>query len=281
VSLTNKFLTFLLAMQEPDGRLHNYMSYGRELAHDEDTGDHLGRTLWATGCVVDSSLPRAIKDPAKEIFDKALPWALRSSSPRVGAHAIMGLARYVNHFKDDSNAKRNLSRLVKELTTLYEGRRSGDWRWFEDVISYENWRLPECLFESSLVGEDCLEVAEESLGFLAEVEFVDGMLVPVGCNGWYPRGGTKAEFDQLPVEAGSAVEALASAALASRSSHYMDLAMAAFGWYHGANQMKANLYDPSTGACHDGITSSGLNLNQGAESTLSYLLAVTRLKSIV
>ncbi len=118
------------------------------------------------------------------------------------------------------------------------------------------------------------------IGPVVDVEFRGDMLVPIGSEGWYLRNGARAEFDQLPVEAGSAVEALATAAKAVGSSRYWDLASRATVWYHGTNLKGVKLYDARTGACCDGITPEGLNQNQGAESTLSYLLAVTRLQSI-
>jgi len=279
-ALAGEFLAFLMWMQRPDGRFHNFMSYTREVSDDYDSGDHLGRVLWATGCVVDSHLPNGVRASAKEVFDKALPWALQSTSPRVSAHAIKGLCSYLRRHSEDENARRNLSHLVTQLVKAHEQNSSDEWNWFEEILSYENWRLPESLFEAFLAGENCLEIAEKSLSFLVDVEFSGGMLVPVGSEGWYPRKGIKAEFDQLPVEAGSAVEALAIAAKAVGSSHYWDLALEALEWYHGRNQKDVKLYDARTGACYDGITPAGLNLNQGAESTLSYLLAVTRLQRL-
>jgi len=279
--LAGRFLAFLVGMQRTDGRLHNFMSYSREVRDDLDSGDHLGRALWATGCVVDSHLPAEVRATAKEVFDKALPWAFHSTSPRAWAHAIKGLSRYVSHFAEDSNAKQNLSQLVKRLVMLYEGNRSEGWRWFENVLSYENWRIPESLIEAYLVGGDSLEVAEESLRYLINIEFMQDVLVPVGSEGWYVRNGARAEFDQLPVEAGSAVETLVIAAKATGSSAYWDLALQALEWYHGRNLKKARVYDEDSGACYDGISPAGPNLNKGAESTLSYLLAVTRIRSVL
>lgn len=279
-TLAGKFLAFLIGMQERDGRLHNFMSYSREVEDDLDSGDHLGRSLWATGRVIDSCLPDGIGASAKEVFDKALPWAIQSKSPRVKAHAIKGLCRYISRFDNDLNARRNLSQLTSQLVAAYGRNCSGDWRWFENILAYENWRLPQCLFQAHLAGEDCLKTAEESVGFLIDTEFDNGMLVPVGSEGWYVRKGTRAEFDQLPVEAGAAVEALAIAAKATASSDYWNLALQALEWYHGRNRKKVTLYDAKTGACYDGISPPGVNLNKGAESTLSYLLAVTQLQLV-
>jgi len=102
-------------MQVPDGRLHNFMSYAHEVEGYLDSGDHLGRTLWATRCVVDSVLPEGIRRSAKEVFDKALPWSIRSTSIRVKAHAIKGLCRYCNCFRNDPNPRKNLSQLVGQI----------------------------------------------------------------------------------------------------------------------------------------------------------------------
>jgi hypothetical protein len=106
------------------------------------------------------------------------------------------------------------------------------------------------------------------------------MFAPVGSEGWYRRNLVKAQFDQLPVEAGSAVEALAIAGVTTGSSQYWDLALQALSWYHGRNQKGVMLYDAKSGECYDGISPLGLNLNKGAESALSYLLAATRLQLI-
>ena len=145
-ALAGRFLAFLIGMRKPDGRLHSFMSYAREVRNDLESGDHLGRALWASGCVVDSPLPAGFRVSAKEVFDKALPWALQSTSLRVKAHAIKGLSRYVSRFSEDLNARQNLSHLVNQLVTTYKGNRSDHWEWFEDILSYENWRLSECLF---------------------------------------------------------------------------------------------------------------------------------------
>lgn len=279
--LSQKFLAFLVGMQRSDGRFHNFMTYNREVEDDYDSGDHLGRALWALGCVVDSTLSDGMRASAKEAFDRALPWALQSTSVRVRAHAIKGLCRYVSSFREDQNAKRNISCLANKLVTEYQENHSDDWKWFENILAYENWRLAECLFEASQVGEDVLKVAEESLRFLIRIEFVDGTLVPVGSNGWYPRNSIRAEFDQLPVEAGSAVEALTTAAKTLDSEEYRRLALHALEWYHGRNIKNMALWDVRTGACYDGLSSHGLNLNQGAESTLSYLLAATSLQTFL
>lgn len=275
LNLVSRFLSFLIGMQVPDGRFHNFMSYNREMGEDMDSGDHLGRSLWATGVVVDSALPAGVRASAKEAFDKALPWAFRSISPRVRAHAIKGLCRYISQHPEDLNAKKNLSSLVKQLNNQYLSNRSEEWPWFENVLAYENWRLPECLFEAHAAGEECLEIAQDSLEFLIQVEFRNRTFIPVGSEGWYPRNGARAEFDQLPVEAGSAVEALAAAARATNSSRYWDLTLHALKWYHGSNLRKVSVYEAKTGACYDGITRQGLNQNKGAESALSYILAVT------
>jgi hypothetical protein len=158
---------------------------------------------------------------------------------------------------------------------LFSGNRDQNWRWFENILSYDNARLSQALFVAyDLLGErEYLDVAEESLEFLENITTIDGTYVPIGTATWCVRGGERGLYDQQPIEAGSMVETTALAYRITRSARHEKALRQAFGWFLGANMNRVNVYDESTGACHDGITPEGLNENQGAESTIAFLLA--------
>jgi len=149
------------------------------------------------------------------------------------------------------------------------------WSWFEDYVTYANARLPHALLAAyDLTGNKrYLEVGVESLEFLLKLQLIEGKFMPVGSNGWYLRGGERAFYDQQPIEASSTIEALDEALRITGDRRYGELMGKVFGWFLGNNSLDVSVYDVETGGCYDGITVHGLNLNQGAESTVSYLLA--------
>jgi hypothetical protein len=270
-----KLLSFLLLMQEEDGKFHDFMDFSQRI-HDEPTiGDHMGRAIWAAGRVINSDLPRGMRASARLIFDKALPWVRVSTSPRTKAYACLGLHERLRSETKDANLMTNLKEIADSLVALYNGNRVSDWKWFENILSYDNARLSQALLVAyeSMRHKVYLEVAEESLRFLGKVTTINETYVPIGNKGWYVKGGQRAIYDQQPIEAGAMVEATTLAYKLTGSESYEQGIRQALGWFSGLNTKTAGLYDESTGACSDGINESGLNENQGAESTLAFLLA--------
>ncbi len=274
--LVRKLISFLLLMQVEDGRFHNLMDFSQRFVDTPRVGDHLGRALWATGTVINSNLPNGMKSPAQLMFDRALPWARDSSSPRTKAYACLGLCERTQASPDDRNLKVNIELLADSLVDMYRSNRAAGWEWFENVLSYDNARLPQALFfaHRSLGTSEYLGVAEETFRFLQYVTSIDGKFVPIGSRGWYVRGGERALYDQQPIEAGAMVETAALAYAITRSRSYENALRQALGWFFGVNTKSVNVYDETTGASYDGITETGLNENQGSEATLSLLLAV-------
>jgi hypothetical protein len=147
--------------------------------------------------------------------------------------------------------------------------------WFENYVTYANPRLPQALLETGVLLEDeyLIRIGKESLDFLLEIQFVNGVFHPIGTNGWYMKGGDRAFYDQQPIEASCMVEACITAYRVKREKRYLDYAYNAFQWFHGSNSSALTLVDKNNYTCFDGLTSNGLNQNKGAESTISYLLA--------
>jgi hypothetical protein len=275
--LERKLISFLLLMQAEDGKFHNLMDFSQRLVDNPTVGDHLGRAIWATGTIINSDLPDGMKAPARVMFDRALPWARESSSPRTRAYACLGLCERFQVDAKDPNLRVNIALLADSLVELYHANYGTDWKWFENILSYDNARLPQALLSAyhSLGTDEYLKVAEETFRFLQDATTVGGKFVPIGSRGWYVRDKERALYDQQPIEAGAMVEGAALAYKITRSEAYERALRQAVGWFFGLNTKSAKVYDEATGACHDGITEIGLNENQGSEATVALLLAVT------
>jgi hypothetical protein len=273
--LPRKLLAFLLLMQSQNGKLHNLMDFSQRIADEPSVGDHLGRAIWAAGAVISSNLPTGMKRTALLIFDRALPWARKSTSPRTKAYACLGLAERLRSDTRDPNLATNLNELATHLLHLYNKKSTPKWNWFENILAYDNARLSQALFAAhqSLGETTYLHAAQESLDFLVKATTINETHVPIGSNGWYVKGGNRALYDQQAIDAGAMVETTALAYKVTKSREYEKALRQALGWFFGLNTKSSAVYDTATGACHDGITPEGLNENQGAESTLSFLLA--------
>jgi hypothetical protein len=281
--LADVYLSFLYHMQMDDGRLHNFLSYDRRFLDDAGSDDSLGRALWACGSVINSNLDEEKKLLSKEVFDKALPHAINSTSPRAKAFAVLGLSQYQRTYPNDQALSGRMIELIEQLLKLYQQASSVDWRWFEAYLTYCNGRLPQALFEAyeRIREENYLQVAKESFNFILKVQMKNGMFAPIGNKDWYKKGGPRAMFDQQSVEASCMAETALTAFRATRISHFRTTARTIFAWFLGKNTKGLSVYNPNTGGCYDGITSKGLNLNQGAEATITYLLARLDLETMV
>jgi hypothetical protein len=279
--LIDTYLSFLFYMQRTDGRMYNVLSYDRKFLDDTTSEDCMGRTLWACGRCLDSSLPSEKKMLSKEIFDKAFPWAFRFKSIRAKALSTLGLFHYQNAYPQDQNALVNIGLFADQLIEYYQRESSDGWKWFEPYLTYINGRLPHALFLAYLCTkkEKYLQVANDSMKFLLQVQMIDNKFVPIGNNGWYIKGGERAIYDQQSIEASCMVEAACAAFRATSDENYRKAAYTIFEWFFGRNSGDVVVYKPETGGCYDGITSKGLNLNEGAEATVSYLMARLELET--
>jgi hypothetical protein len=283
MKLADVYLSFLYHMQKKDGRLHNFLGYDRRFLDHVGSDDSLGRALWACGYVINSNLDEEKKLLSKEVFDKALPHAFNSTSPRAKAFAVLGLNQYQHAYPNDKALSRSMIELIDQLLKLYKKSSSIDWRWFEAYLTYCNGRLPQALFEAyeHIKDEDYLQVAKDSFNFILKIQMSDSIFTPIGNEGWYKKGGLKAMYDQQSVEASCMTETALAAFRATHNSNFRTAAQTIFAWFFGKNTQGIRVYNPNTGACHDGITPKGLNLNQGAEATITYLLARLDLEAIV
>lgn len=280
--LIHTYLSFLFYMQRTDGRMHNFLSYDRKFLDDVGSEDCMGHTIWACGHCLNSKLSKETKLLAKEVFDGTLKWALSFTSPRAQALSILGLFEYHKAYPTEQTAISNMKLLSDKLVKGFERESSDAWNWFESYLTYANARLPHALFQSY----ECtrkpkyLETASESMNFLLDVQKLNGLFVPVGNLGWFKKGAKRAVYDQQPIEAACTVEAAVAAYQSTHIEKYRQDAFQAFDWFLGKNLQDINVYDCKTASCCDGITPLGLNLNKGAEATISYLQARLSLEEV-
>jgi len=280
--LINNYLGLLFYMQRSDGKMHNFLSYDRKLLDEIGSEDCMGRTLWACGYCLDSKLPEETKFLSKDIFDKVFKWVFGFTSPRAKAFSIMGLFHYLKAYPDDQNLKLNIKALADQLVKQFEREASTDWDWFESCLTYSNARLPHSLFLAyEATGENSyLEVASKSMKFLISTQTMNKIFVPIGNGGWFRKGSKRARYDQQPIEASCTTDAAIAAYRSTKDEVYRGAAHSAFEWFLGENMKGLMLYDPENGSCCDGLTPQGLNLNRGAEATISYLQARLNLEEL-
>ena len=269
------YLSFVYHAQNADGTIRNFMSFDRHWFKDEPVNDALGRTLWAFGTVMaNPPLPRYVPI-IKDCFDKSVQH-VPNISARGKAYAILGMADYLKQFPGASDIKRHMAMAADYLVGLYESNSLPDWQWFEDVLTYDNASLPQALFVAALTtgDEKYLEVAENTCQFLLKNTFTGEHFSFIGCKGWYKRSGHRAKFDQQPLEVASTVMMLKAAYDATSDPALLKMQRKAFDWFLGENDLQVPVYDFRTKGSADGLEASGVNLNQGAESMVSFLLSL-------
>lgn len=277
-TLASRYLAFIGdAFNRPRGRFRNFMSYTRQWLEEQGSEDSHGRAVWALGTVVGCSPDPGRHSLAWDLFHAALPAVQSFSSPRAWAYALLGIERYLDALGGDRNVQDAGRALADRLLTLFKNTDGADWPWCENRVTYCNARLPQALIATgSWTGNDAMmKTGLRSLDWLMTVQRTpDGYFAPVGTNGFFERGMTAAVFDQQPVEACATVSACMQAFRLTRDHRWSEHAQQAFTWFLGQNQLQRPLYDPSSGGCRDALHVDRVNENQGAESTLSFLLAL-------
>ncbi len=282
-ALGARYLAFVrYAFDTVRGRFRNFLTFDRRWVDELGSDDSHGRTVWALGTVVGRSPETGRRNLASDLFHAALPVVKDMTSPRAWAYALLGIDEYLRAFQGDSNVEAVRDVLANRLLELYLDVATEEWPWFERSATYCNARLPQALLASGarMRRADMTEAGVRALTWLTEVQTSEhGYFAPVGSNGFYPAGATMASFDQQPVEACTMVSACLDARRITGDAVWGRHASRALSWFFGENRLNAALYDPSTGGCRDGLHADRLNENQGAESTLSFLLALTEMRA--
>ncbi|MBW1906461.1 MAG: glycosyltransferase, partial [Deltaproteobacteria bacterium] len=269
------YLSYLHHSQGEDGHFQNFMDFRRNLNREPGSEDCVGRALWALGLAVELAPDEGHRLLAKRMFHKAMTLPL-AFGPRGCALGILGLDAYLQHEPDNDLACTTLDSLGAALIRRFEEDADEVWRWFEPVLTYENALLPLALFKFSMRtgNETALRVACDSLSFLEAICFADGYLQLIGNAGWHARGGERVIADEQPIDALAFVLAFRAAHAATGDRRYLARMRESFEWFLGANRLGLSLYDFSTAGCKDGLGAQEVNKNQGAESMVSFLLAL-------
>lgn len=273
-NLIKTYLNFIKSVANSDGSFSNIVSRKKIIDRTKDE-DVQGRNIWAlahASCA--HHLPEEIQKEAFVLYRGALSYLPKLSSPRAVSFAINGL-RDRMACCSSNHEKEILKKFANTLIDAYKERASLDWQWFEDHLTYSNSKLPEALYQAYEILQQkiYLTVAEKTLDFLTNITFDKDHYAPIGQNGWYFRNKKRAYFDQQPEDSASMVQTKIIAYEITKNRKHLDDAFSAFRWFLGDNHIHQMVYNESTGGCHDGVGEHSINLNQGAESTISYLMA--------
>jgi glycosyltransferase involved in cell wall biosynthesis len=283
--LASRYLAFLwLAFDPATKRFRNCLSYERQWQEACGSEDSHGRALWGLGTVLGRSKDAGWRGAAGRMFELALPAATEFKSPRACAFALLGLQEYLDSFPGDRAALGASDVLANRLLNSYRSNHSPGWNWFENSLAYSNARLPQAVIRAGMraANDEMVSAGLEALDWLVTIQRceIKGHFVPIGSLGFYSKKTEKARFDQQPVEACAVVAACLQAYRATGKGRWRKQAWSAFNWFLGDNDLQMALYDPTTGGCRDGLHSDRANENQGAESTLSFLMALLEMRKI-
>jgi glycosyltransferase involved in cell wall biosynthesis len=282
--LSHRYLSFLwLAFDADTGRFRNFLGYNRKWHEDVGSDDSHGRALWSLGKVLGISQNAGLRGAAGRLFEAAVPSTLTFTSPRAWAYCILGMQAYLDWFPGDRAIQSVRNILANRLLDIYERSHSDTWKWFEKSLSYSNARLSQALILAGWRSDNqrMIEAGMDSLKWLVAEQHRDDeeIFVPIGSNGFFIEGNEKARFDQQPVEACATVSACLEVYRLTEESQWLEEARRVFAWFLGKNDLQVPLYDALTGGCRDGLHPDRVNENQGAESTLSFLMALLEMQS--
>ncbi|MBW1786102.1 MAG: glycosyltransferase family 4 protein [Deltaproteobacteria bacterium] len=282
-SFSNRYLSFLqYAFNDGKGRFRNFMTYSRQWADEVGSEDAHGRALWGLGKAVAFFDNPGQLAMSTNLFNQALMAAENFNSPRAIAFSLVGMHAYLHKFSGDSEVRRVREVLACGLFNQFKNNATKNWPWLENTLNYANGKLSHALLLSGqwMQRSDMIDMGLQSLKWLLSIQTEEGHFVPIGNNGWYEKGGPKARFDQQPIESNAMIEACVEAFNITRDKTWIDSAVMCFNWFLGNNDLNMLLYDAKTGGCRDGLMADGINQNEGAESTLAWLLSLMTLQKL-
>jgi glycosyltransferase involved in cell wall biosynthesis len=281
-NLATSYLAFLsAAFNHPAGRFRNFMSHGRQWLEEAGSEDSHARALWALGTGAGRSRNEGHRRLSAHLFEQGLPVVANFTSPRAWALTLLGIHEQLRRPATEHRTTGLRKLLAGKLITLWKRCATEDWPWFETRATYDNARLSQALILCGqwMPDKEALEIGLKSLRWLASIQKTQaGHLRPIGSNGFYERGGSRADYDQQPMEAQAMVSACLEAFRATRDAAWSREAQRAFEWFLGRNDLGLPLYDSTTGGCSDGLHAERVSANQGAESSLAFHLALAEMR---
>ena len=269
------YLSYIHYMQTDDGNFRNFMSFSRQYLDDVGSEDSFGRTIWSLGYLIANATSNSYKEFATEVFQRSFPHFRSLTFLRGMANTIIGISLYLQMNPTDEGMVNELIRLTEPLMEAYDKNHTDNWHWFEETMTYDNAILPLALLHSSQItgNEHVKTVALRAMEFLDNLTLSSGYLTPVGNEGWYTRGGKFPLYDQQAIETMAMVLMHFQAYQLFRKPEHIEKMFLCYKWFLGENSLRAPLYDHETKGCCDGLLPTGINRNQGAESTLAYLIS--------
>lgn len=277
-----RFLSFLLyAHDDSNNAIRNIMNFQREWIDDTVSEDTAGRTIWALGYTLKHAPEDPIRILALNLFKRFINSTEQFTSPRAWAFTIIGTIYYLSVFKGDIEIKNISTRMAEKLKTQFINNSDDNWKWCEDIIAYENARIPQALlsYGGFFKDKNIFALADKTFRWLIDIQFDkhNNRFSVIGSDKWMTRNGEKSQFDQQPVEIAAIVDAAYEGYKYTGDDYFEQIIEMSIDWFLGNNDAGKSVYDFKTGGSRDGINPLGLNLNEGAESTLSWLLSVHRL----
>jgi glycosyltransferase involved in cell wall biosynthesis len=280
-NFTSAYLAFLAAAFDySSGRFRNFMSFQREWLEHAGSEDSHGRSLWATGLGASRAPNEGYRKLSAQLFEEGLPVIESFTSPRAWAFAILGIDEYLKTNPENKQANEIAQELTHRIIKLWHLHSDESWPWFEQSLTYENARLCQALILSGQRYNDAetLQIGLKSLRWLTSIQTTQSKCFrPIGSDGFYQRNGSRADFDQQPVEAQAMVAACNVAYRATLDNKWLLDSRRAFEWFLGRNDLGLPLYDFASGGCGDGLHIDRVNENQGAESTLAFHLSLSEM----
>lgn len=277
LELINIYLQFIKHCLQPSGQFLNYVNEAEEFTTQntpENLDDSNGRAIWALGYVISIKeiLPQHIIYNTEMLLEKAIPHLSKIHSARAMAFIIKGL-----HYQNETENLYLLHTMAQRLLIMYKHEKEQDWFWFENYLTYGNGVLSEALLCAYLSSQDeeYKQIAEESFEFLLLKIFASDKIKVTSKKGWHIKGNTVEPImgEEQPIDVAYTIIALEKFYAVSGKEIYKQKAESAFNWFLGKNHLHQTVYNPCTGGCYDSVEEQNINLNQGAEATLSYFMS--------
>ena len=269
------YLSYIHYMQNDDGTFRNFLSFSRNFLDEVGSEDSFGRTIWALGYLLGNAPNDAYYQTGKLIFFNASPNFEKLNSIRSIANTMIGISYYLKSNPSDDIMTERLRNLANILIRQYSENETSDWKWFESLLAYDNGILPLALLHSSEILNDnnITKTALESMNFLTKHTLKDNYLSIIGNEKWYKKEGVRSVFAQQPIDAMAMILMYHQAFHLTKDKGFLNKLYTSFLWFLGENDLRMSLYDYETQGCCDGFERSGVNRNQGAESSLAYLIS--------
>jgi glycosyltransferase involved in cell wall biosynthesis len=269
------YLSYIHYMQNANGTFRNFLSFSRNYLDEVGSEDSFGRTIWALGYLLGNAPNDAYYQTGKLLFFNASPNFENLKSIRGIANTMIGICYYLKSNPSDDTMTERLRNLANILIKHYYENETPDWKWFESLLAYDNGILPLALLHSvEILNDDKItKTALNSMNFLTKHTLKDNYLSIIGNEKWYKKDGERSAFAQQPIDAMAMVLMYHQAFHVTKDKDYLNKLYTSFLWFLGENDLRMSLYDFETQGCCDGFESYGVNRNQGAESSLAYLIS--------